>query len=84
VAEEGVPIRDIAEVIGRHLNVPVASIAPEHAGEHFGWLAGFLAPDSPASSTLTRQLVRWQPTHPQLIDDLEEGHYFRKSSRAAA
>jgi nucleoside-diphosphate-sugar epimerase len=80
VADEGVPVRDIAEMIGRHLNLPVVSLAPEEAGEHFGWLAGFLAFDSPASSTLTRELLGWQPTQPGLIDDLEEGHYFHSSS----
>jgi len=77
VAEEGVTIREVAEVIGRHLNVPVVSIAPEDADEHFAWLAGFLALDSPASSALTRALLGWQPTHPGLIDDLDQGHYFR-------
>jgi nucleoside-diphosphate-sugar epimerase len=76
VADEGVPIRDIAEVIGRHLNLPVVSISPEDAGEHFTWLAGFLAIDSPASSTLTRELLGWQPAQPGLIDDLGKGHYF--------
>jgi nucleoside-diphosphate-sugar epimerase len=76
VADEGVPIRDIAEVIGRHLNLPVVSISTEDAGEHFSWLAGFLALDAPASSTLTRQLLGWQPTHPGLIEDLDQGHYF--------
>ena len=80
VAEEGVAIRDIAEVIGRHLDLPVVSIAPEDAAGHFAWLAGFLAADSPASSALTRGLVGWQPTHPGLIDDLDQGHYFRKPS----
>ncbi len=80
VADEGVPIRDIAEVIGRHLDVPVVSIAPEDAGEHFTWLAGFLALDSPASSALTRELLGWQPTHPGLIDDLDKGHYFHNPS----
>src|SRR4051794_6810449 len=75
-ADEGVPIRDIAEVIGRHLDVPVVSISPEDAGEHFTWLAGFLAVDSPASSALTRALLGWQPTQPGLIEDLEQGHYF--------
>jgi nucleoside-diphosphate-sugar epimerase len=80
VAEEGVPIRDIAEVIGRHLDLPVVAISPEDAAEHFAWLAGFLAADSPASSALTRELVGWQPTHPGLIDDLDRGHYFHKPS----
>jgi nucleoside-diphosphate-sugar epimerase len=77
VADEGVPIREVAEVIGRHLDVPVASIAPEQAGEHFTWLAGFIGLDSPASSALTRDLLGWQPTQPGLIDDLDQGHYFR-------
>ena len=75
-ADEGVPIRDIAEVIGRHLNLPVVSVAPEDAADHFMWLARFLAPDSPASSALTRELMGWQPTHPGLLDDLDHGHYF--------
>jgi hypothetical protein len=77
VADEGVPARDIAEVIGRHLNLPVVSVAPEDSGEHFAWLAGFFALDGPASSALTRELIGWQPTRPGLIDDLDEGHYFR-------
>jgi nucleoside-diphosphate-sugar epimerase len=76
VADEGVPIRAVAEVIGRHLSVPVASVSPEDAPAHFGWLAAFLGLDVPASSTLTRELLRWQPTQPGLIDDLEKGHYF--------
>jgi len=76
VADEGVPVRDIAEVIGRQLDLPVVSIAPEDAGTHFAWLAHFLAADSPASSALTREQLGWQPTHPRLIDDLERGHYF--------
>jgi nucleoside-diphosphate-sugar epimerase len=81
VAEEGVPIRAIAEVIGRHLDLPVVATPPEDAGEHFAWLAGFLGVDSPASSALTRELVGWQPTHPGLIDDLDQGQYFHKRSR---
>ncbi len=79
-ADEGVPIRAIAEVIGRHLDLPAVAISPEDAGEHFGWLAGFLAVDSPASSTLTRELMGWHPTHTGLIDDLEKGHYFHNPS----
>jgi len=81
VADEGVPIRAIAEVIGRHLDLPVAAIAPEDAAEHFAWLAGFITLDSPASSTLTRDLLDWQPTHQGLIDDLEKGHYFHNPIR---
>jgi nucleoside-diphosphate-sugar epimerase len=80
VADEGVPIRAIAEVIGRQLNLQVVSIAPEEAGAHFGWLGAFLALDSPASSALTRELMRWQPTQPGLLDDLEQGHYFHRPS----
>ena len=76
IADEGVPIRDVAEVIGRHLDLPVVSVSPEDAGEHFAWLGGFLGADSPASSTLTRELLGWHPTHPGLIDDLDKGHYF--------
>jgi nucleoside-diphosphate-sugar epimerase len=76
VADEGVPIRAIAEVIGRHLDLPVASVSPEDAAEHFGFLARFVATDSPASSTLTRELMGWQPTQPGLLDDLDKGHYF--------
>jgi len=77
VADEGVPIRDIAEVIGRHLGVPVAAIPAEQAGEQFGFLAGFIGLDSPASSALTRDLLDWHPTHPGLIEDLDKGHYFQ-------
>ena len=78
VADEGVQIRDIAGVIARHLDVPVASVAPEDAPQHFTWLAGFLAIDSPASSTLTRELLGWHPAQPGLLEDLDKGHYFDK------
>ena len=84
VADEGVPFRDIAEVIGRHLDVPVVSIAPEDAGEHFAWLGAFVGIDAPASSALTRELLDWQPSHPGLIADLDEEHYFRQTHPAAA
>ena len=77
VADEGVPIRDIAEVIGRHLDVPVVSVSPEDAPGHFSWLAGFLGLDSPAASTITRELLGWEPAQPGLIADLDQGHYFR-------
>jgi nucleoside-diphosphate-sugar epimerase len=77
VADEGVPIRAIAEVIGRHLELPLLAVSPEDAGEHFTWMAGLLALDAPASSVLTRELLGWQPTGPGLIEDLDRGHYFR-------
>jgi nucleoside-diphosphate-sugar epimerase len=80
VADEGVPIRAIAEVIGRHLDVPVVSVPADEASEHFGFLAGFLAADNPVSSTLTRELLGWQPTHPGLVEDLDKGHYFHGRS----
>lgn len=76
VAEQGVAIRDVAEVIGRHLDVPVTAVAPEDAAGHFAWLEAFLGLDSPASNTLTRELVGWEPIHPGLLEDLDKGHYF--------
>ena len=76
VADEGVPIRAIAEVIGAHLDLPVLSFSPEEAGQQFGFLGALLAMDCPASSALTREMLGWQPTHPGLIEDLDEGHYF--------
>jgi nucleoside-diphosphate-sugar epimerase len=76
VAEEGVPIRQVAEVIGRHLAVPVAAISPDDAAGHFGFLSALIGVDSPVSSAATRQLLDWQPTQAGLVDDLEEGHYF--------
>jgi nucleoside-diphosphate-sugar epimerase len=79
-ADQGIPIRTIAEVIGRHLDLPVVVISPEDAGEHFGWLGAFLGADAPASSALTSELLGWQPTHPGLIDDLEKGHWFDNPS----
>ncbi|MFJ6463446.1 SDR family oxidoreductase [Streptomyces sp. NPDC091387] len=76
IADEGVPIRAVAEVIGRHLDVPLVSVPADGADEHFGWLGGFLGLDGPASSALTRELLGWEPTHPGLIEDLDKGHYF--------
>ena len=71
VAEEGVPLRDIAEIIGKHLNVPVVSKSAEEATEHFGWLAMFAGFDIPASSQRTQQQLGWRPTGPGLISDLQ-------------
>lgn len=76
VDDEGVPVREIAEVIGSQLGIPTTSIAADDAAAYFGWLAGFLGIDGPASSTLTRELLDWHPTGPGLIADLKEGHYF--------
>ena len=72
VAEEGVPMRKIAEVVGKGLQVPVVSISQEEAQAHFGWLAMFAGFDMPASSAQTRQRLGWQPTGPGLIADLEQ------------
>src|SRR6266699_2047047 len=80
VADEGVPIRAVAEMIGRHLDVPVVSVPAGEASGHFGFLAGFLAADNPVSSALTRELLGWQPAHPGLIEDLDKGHYFHGRS----
>lgn len=78
VADEGVPFRDIAGVIGRHLGVPTAGIAPEDADEHFSYLGHFASLDNPVSSEITRELLGWQTDHPGLIEDLEQGHYFEQ------
>jgi len=76
VGDEGVPFRDIASVIGRHLNLPVVSISREEADAHFGpFLAMVAARDIPRSSTQTQELLGWRPVHPRLLPDLEE-HYF--------
>jgi len=76
VAEEGVAVRDIAEVIGRGLKLPVVSLAPEEAAGHFGWLAAFVGRDLPASSVYTRDKLGWKPNGPGLISDLENMRYF--------
>jgi nucleoside-diphosphate-sugar epimerase len=83
VAEEGVPLREIAETIGRGLKVPVVSKSPEEAGEHFGWLAHFVGADIPASSALTQQRLGWRPTGPGLIADLRAMEYFEQPAEAA-
>ena len=76
VDDEGVRIRDIAEVIGRHLDVPVQPVGADEAGEQFGFLAAFVGLDSPASSAITRELTGWAPSGPGLLEDLDKGHYF--------
>jgi nucleoside-diphosphate-sugar epimerase len=76
VAEEGIPVREIAEVIGRGLKVPVVSLSGEEAAGHFGWLAPFAGLDLPASSAQTQAVLGWRPTGPGLIADLLEMRYF--------
>jgi nucleoside-diphosphate-sugar epimerase len=74
-AEEGVPFREIAEAIGRRLDVPARGIDPGEAADHFGLLGGLVALDSPASSTITRERLGWAPTHPTLVADIDAGVY---------
>lgn len=71
VAEEGVPMRRIAEVVGARLGLPTVSLSPDEAGAHFGWLAAFATLDLPASSEQTRRRLGWTPTGPGMIEDLE-------------
>jgi nucleoside-diphosphate-sugar epimerase len=82
--DEGVPFRQIAEVIGRHLNVPAVSITPEEAAAHFGFLGAIAALDIPWSSAETRERLGWRPVHPGLIADLEAGFYFDRPGTAVA
>jgi nucleoside-diphosphate-sugar epimerase len=79
VADEGVPFRDIAEVIGRRLDLPTKSITADEAPEHFGFLAGFAGLDDATSSELTKKILDWKPEHQGLLADIEEGHYFAEA-----
>ncbi|SDD38061.1 Nucleoside-diphosphate-sugar epimerase [Mucilaginibacter pineti] len=74
-AEEAITVKAIAEAIGKQLNIPVKSIAPEAAAEHFGWFAHMAAIDCPASSKLTQEGLKWRPTHSKLLADIENGVY---------
>jgi nucleoside-diphosphate-sugar epimerase len=76
-ADEQIPFREIAEAIGRNLDVPVRSIPADEVGAFFGPLEPFAQLDNPASSAITRELLGWTPVHPGLLADLDEGHYFR-------
>jgi nucleoside-diphosphate-sugar epimerase len=76
VADEGVPFREIAQAMGRHLDVPAASVSPADAAEHFAPLGHFVGLDSPASAVVTRDLLAWEPTGPGLLEDLEQDHYY--------
>jgi nucleoside-diphosphate-sugar epimerase len=82
VADEGVPTREIAEVIGRHLNVPVVSKSREEAADHFGWIGIFFGIDAPASSAQTQERLGWRPVQPGLIADLNAEHYFEHIAEA--
>jgi nucleoside-diphosphate-sugar epimerase len=81
VADEGVAFREIAEVIGRRLNIPVVSKSPEEAAGHFGWFAHFVGLDCPASSAQTREQLGWRPTQASLIPDIDQPSYFETSQR---
>ena len=76
IAEEGVPLKAIAEVIGRRLNIPVVSKTPEEAAEHFGWFAMFAGVDAPTSSARTQSLLGWRAEQPGLIADFDHPAYF--------
>ena len=75
VAEEGVPTRQIAEAIGRALDLPVASVAPDDVAEHFGWIGGFFGMAGSASSEITRRELGWEPTGRTLVEDIDAGAY---------
>jgi nucleoside-diphosphate-sugar epimerase len=75
IAEEGVPLRQIAEAIGRGLKVPVISVKPEKVTEHFGWLTHFAQIDLAASSAQTQQKLGWSPAGPTLLTDLTDMRY---------
>jgi nucleoside-diphosphate-sugar epimerase len=76
VGDEGIPFREIAESIGRHLGVPTSAIPADQVEAHFGFLATIVPLDNPTSNAVTRRLLDWQPEHPGLLADLDEGHYF--------
>ncbi|HEY4899098.1 MAG TPA: 3-beta hydroxysteroid dehydrogenase, partial [Candidatus Nanopelagicaceae bacterium] len=77
VGEEGIPFREIAEAIGRNLNLPAESITVEESKEHFGFLAMFIVMDAPTSSDITQKLLNWKIEGPGLIEDIDSGHYFK-------
>jgi hypothetical protein len=76
-----VPFREIAQVIGRRLNIPVVSKSPEEAAEHFGWFAHFAGLDCPASSVQTREQLGWRPTQPSLVPDIDQPSYFETNQK---
>lgn len=81
VGEKGVPVRAIAERIFSNLGLPARAIPSEEAEAHFGWLAGLVATDAPASSATTRRLLDWEASHAGLLDDLDRGRFFEGAQR---
>ncbi len=79
VGDEGVPFREIAQAMGRHLGIPTKSVTPADAVEHFAPLGHFVALDSPATAAITRELLEWEPTGPSLLEDLDQDHYYREA-----
>jgi nucleoside-diphosphate-sugar epimerase len=79
VDDEGVPAREIAETIGKHLDVPTTTVTLAEAYDHFGWIGPLFSVDAPATSTLTQQRLGWAPTQAGLLADLDAGHYFRET-----
>jgi hypothetical protein len=80
VSETGVRLRDIAELIGTRLGLPVQAVAADTAAGHFGWIGTLVGVDAPASSELTRELMDWRPSHPGLLNDLATGEFFTSPS----
>jgi nucleoside-diphosphate-sugar epimerase len=78
VADEGIPFRSIAEIIGHQLSIPVESISVKDAAKSFSWFGEFAATDNPSSSLLTRNQLDWEPTHPGLLADLNGPAYFER------
>ena len=76
-AEDGVPFKEIAEVIGRRLNIPVVAKSADEAAQHFGWFTMFAGMDAPTSSERTRALLGWKPEKPGLIADIDQPAYFK-------
>ena len=79
VGEKGITFRHIAETLGRHLHLPAGPVAAADIAAHFTYLASFVAIDSPATATITRELLGWEPTGPSLLDDLDQDHYYRQT-----
>jgi nucleoside-diphosphate-sugar epimerase len=79
VAEEGVPMRNIAQAISRRFELPATAISPHEAGERFGFIGQFIALDMPASSSITQELLGWEPAGPTLLEDIKTGAYSNNS-----